>query len=99
MSTKAKRHTHKYYKAKLPYHTVWACALKDCTHHMPPHMSDLVIGKGSLCWKCENELIMDDRSMAMDKPLCEDCDPSTFDVNAAVEALTELGLVNKVTGE
>jgi len=50
---------------------------------MPPHMKDLVIGKGTLCWgaDCENVTIMDPRTMKMDKPLCKDCDTNYIELN------------------
>ena len=101
MSTKAKRHTHKYYRAKLTFHTVWACALPDCSHHMPPHIADLVRGKSSLCWKCEKPLIMDGRAISMDNPLCESCDPNFVSLNVEEmdderrQKLIEIGVLSK----
>lgn len=100
-NTKAKRHTHKYFKArefpKSPSF-LWACALPDCNHHMPKHMESMLPGKYTMCWKCGETTIMDERTMKMDKPLCDDCDPETS-IENTVNALTELGLVDKVTGE
>lgn len=74
MATKAKRHTHKYYQASAPgVATVWACALSDCNHFMPPHYSHLVMGKASWCWGCEETFVLDPIAMKMEKPMCAEC--------------------------
>lgn len=69
----AKRHAHKYYKAKLSFGDVWACALPDCNHYMPTHMAQMVPGKNTLCWKCDNVTTMTLENMKSDKPLCPEC--------------------------
>lgn len=52
-----KRHTHKYILrdigTKEKPRKVYCCALPDCTHFMPQKV--LVIGKKSICWKCNTE--------------------------------------------
>lgn len=73
MSTKAKRHTHKYHKVDLLGTKIWACALPDCNHHMPNHYSKLVEGKASLCWNCGEEMILDPTNMTQDRPICMNC--------------------------
>lgn len=73
MATKAKRHIHKYYKADLDFGEVWACALPDCSHYMPKHMAKLVNGKSSICWKCNEKMILDPNNMNIDKPVCYSC--------------------------
>lgn len=73
MSTKAKRHTHKYYRVTIAGQSVWACALSDCNHYMPKHMENLVPGKGSICWECGEPMILDPNNMGEDKPRCKDC--------------------------
>jgi hypothetical protein len=70
---RSKRHIHKYYKAKVAGDLVWACALPDCNHHMPPHMTSLVEGKSSLCWECGGELVLDPEAYKMDRPTCISC--------------------------
>jgi len=73
MATKARRHIHKYHRVALSYTNVWACALSDCTHYMPNTLENLVIGKKSICWKCEQPFIFDIESMKLDKPICSNC--------------------------
>lgn len=71
---RSKRHIHKYYKA--PYGVgrfVWACALPDCLHHMPPHMEKMVNGKASICWECNNGMTMNPDNMKLTRPICESC--------------------------
>jgi hypothetical protein len=73
MATKAKRHTHKYHRVNAGYQMLWACALPDCNHHMPLHLTALVEGKASICWKCGEQMILDSDAMKLDKPICIDC--------------------------
>lgn len=74
MATKSKRHTHKYHQVVLPVMgKVWACALPECTHHMPPHYAPLVEGKNSLCWKCNGPMVLHAENMEQEKPICDDC--------------------------
>lgn len=69
-----KRHkTHKYHRIQLDFGRVWACALSDCTHYMPKHMENLVEGKQSFCWNCNEIFILDSISMKDDKPICINC--------------------------
>lgn len=76
MTTKAKRHTHKYYRAQLSIGRIWACALPDCNHFMPPHYTELIESKSSICWNCGESFEMDKDRMKMDKPQCHSCSPS-----------------------
>ncbi len=73
MSTKAKRHIHKYHRIKLNSSDIWACALGDCNHYMPRHLSQMVPGKTSLCWSCGNEITLDPENMKDDRPVCRAC--------------------------
>jgi len=72
-STKAKRHIHKYRKVEVNNVKVWACALPTCSHHMPKHYENMVLGKMSICWGCGNEFILDERAMLQDMPECYNC--------------------------
>jgi hypothetical protein len=71
--SRARRHPHKYRKAKLTFGTVWACALPDCNHYMPQHMSELVVGKRSICWTCDAIFVMSPENMKEEFPKCDDC--------------------------
>jgi len=82
MSTKAKRHTHKYHKLKLSDNTVWACALPNCNHYMPAHLTPMVPGKASICWKCSSDMILDEMNMRDDKPVCSDCNTTQSSIIA-----------------
>lgn len=66
----SKKHTHKYRKLRSQ---IWACALPDCTHHLPPNVAELIEGKYSICWICDQPLIMGDKEIRMDKPICPKC--------------------------
>jgi hypothetical protein len=70
---RAKKHVHKYHYTDLKYAKVWSCALPDCYHYMPDHMSVNVIGKRSLCWECNGEFILDENNMKNEMPICYEC--------------------------
>jgi hypothetical protein len=101
-NTKAKRHTHKYYKSR-PYkggEYLWTCALPTCSHHMPKHMEHTLHGKATICWGCDEAMILDERAWKLDKPLCTDCDPTSMPVETMdpelVEKLKEMGVLGKL---
>lgn len=75
MSTKAKRHVHKYHKIPLGSTPVWACALSDCNHYMPKHLESMITmgTKASICWVCGNEFVLKGDALNMDKPICDKC--------------------------
>jgi hypothetical protein len=62
-------------------------------------MEDILPGKWTACWSCSGKTTMDSRTMAMDKPLCESCDPNAIGVESdpeLVEKLKELGIIGKL---
>lgn len=52
---------------------VWACALSDCSHYMPSHMTIMINGKASLCWKCGEKFTLNPANMRMIQPECDSC--------------------------
>lgn len=68
-----KTHIHKYTKRALGEHSVWACALPECNHYMPLHMTDFVEGKASFCWECGEQFILSSTAMKENKPRCDKC--------------------------
>jgi len=73
MSRNSKRHVHKYYHADLIFGKLWACALENCSHHMPVHYEGLLNGKASICWSCSNSFKLNSENMKNDRPTCESC--------------------------
>lgn len=73
-----KNHTHKYQLRATGSQSVWACALPDCNHYMPPHLSSLVEGRTSICWQCEEKFILDEESMKESRPRCFTCRDGQF---------------------
>jgi hypothetical protein len=76
VKTGAKKHTHKYQRLS---NGVWACSLGDCTHFMPLNVADMMVGRKSLCWNCDQPFLLDDVSMQSDKPVCVNCNPAYTD--------------------
>lgn len=70
---KMAKHIHKYHKVDLPFGKVWACALPNCNHYMPDHMKELVPGKNSLCWGCDEKIILNNENMKDSHPKCDVC--------------------------
>lgn len=85
--TGALKHVHKYHKID----NVWYCALPNCTHFIPKNVpEEAMLGKSSICWNCNTELILDEDLLKEDKPRCIDCSPN---VAAISDFLKEKGLV------
>ena len=93
MSVKGKRHIHKYYKARVLGEKLWACAIPTCSHHMPPHYNSLMPGKATICWKCDEAMILDPDALNMDKPMCMEC--RGLSSESLDEFLKEKGVTNK----
>lgn len=72
-STKSRRHVHKYHQVPLNANRVWACALPNCNHYMPDHMSSMVPGKMSICHSCDEQFVLDSDAMKQTRPFCIDC--------------------------
>ena len=69
-----KKHIHKYYRGIINGNTpVWMCALANCSHYMPPHLENLVNNKSTICWGCDNPILMYPRQLEMEKPMCDKC--------------------------
>lgn len=89
MANRSKRHIHKYHRIELSYGKVWACALPDCNHHMPQYMDSMVPGKNSLCWNCNEKMVLNPLNMKNDKPLCSDCVVNEVDLDGLSEAMKQ----------
>ena len=108
MGSKAKRHVHKYMRRNVSYVDVWACALPNCTHYMPPHMAELVEGKHSICWSCEKVFVMNILNMEANdgKPICDDCigkradrDETRINPLDIQDFLTQRGDISNISGK
>lgn len=69
----SKRHIHKYHKVLVNTTKVWACGEPECYHFMPDNLKDLIPGRASKCWSCEDTFILDPINMKDDKPICINC--------------------------
>jgi len=84
--TGALKHIHKYHRIN----GTWYCAASDCTHFMPRNIPiEAMLGKKSLCWNCDGEMILDEYLLKEDKPTCAACSPSTSTI---IEFIKEKGL-------
>ena len=72
---RSKRHAHKYFRRELyGIGRVWQCAIPSCNHYMPPHISELVVGKLATCNECEQQYLLTREKMESDFPVCDDCE-------------------------
>lgn len=75
----AKNHIHKYHYINIGKRDekryTYACALPNCSHFIPIHMSKLVIGKESYCWQCGEKMIINKQHFRRKtrKPRCYKC--------------------------
>jgi len=54
----------------------------------------MVNGKRSICWKCNQEFILDTALMQVDKPKCYDCTPGLSGIMDALEDIE----IHKIVG-
>lgn len=78
-----KKHIHKYHKINLAGHFVFACALSDCSHYIPKHIENLIIGKKTYCWECDLVMTMGLEEIKMDRPICVSCRTKTIELPIA----------------
>lgn len=93
----SKKHIHKYHHVDTIQGKLWACALPGCNHHMPIHYENLLIGKFSICWACNEKLILDEEVMKSDKPECINCrtglkEEKEKDISHLAEFLKDRGI-------
>lgn len=81
-----KNHPHKYILRPTTGVSVWACALPDCNHFMPPHLNSLLEGRAAICWGCEEKFILDSQAMRETKPRCIEC-RTGIDVEALADKI------------
>lgn len=68
---KQNKHVHKLKKHKYPTgNTIFFCVLPDCHFKID---SALALGKRALCNICGNEFIMNEYSLKLVKPHCNNC--------------------------
>jgi len=73
------QHVHKYKRVDIgrdkPYY-VMQCCLPGCTHYTPMRTKlscPALVGKISVCNKCNDRFEMDRRSLRQAKPTCSSC--------------------------
>jgi hypothetical protein len=98
MSEKPK-HTHKFKRLKYKSgNVIFFCALPDCNTKIA---IPLALGKRSICWRCGSEFIMNEYSLRLAKPHCDNCHkPKRFEtiIDDSPEALVVAqNEVNKLT--
>lgn len=74
VQNKKKEHVHKL--KRHSYETgnkIYFCVLPDCKYKVKP---GLALGKRAICWRCGNEFLMNEYSIRLAKPHCEDCHKS-----------------------
>ena len=77
-TAKEPKHVHKY--KRLTYKTgssIFFCTLPDCTNKIK---TPLALGKSSLCWRCGEVFIINEYSIRLAKPHCENCHKSKSDI-------------------
>jgi len=89
MATKtgAKKHTHKYFKS---VHGLWACGWPDCTHYMPTNVAFMMEGRASVCWICNERMLLSHGNLRQERPHCQECTDKAVGFSALeIEALIQ----------
>jgi len=77
-----KEHTHKF--RRHTYETgskIYFCTLPKCNKKIKV---GLALGKESICWRCGKEFVMNEYSVRLAKPHCEDCHKSKVESNGDI---------------
>lgn len=102
--SKAPNHICKFKRLKYKTgNTIFFCTLPDCNKKIS---IALALGKKCICWRCDTPFIMNEYSLRLAKPHCDDCHKSkaiiidnpdrTFDSETKVEPL-ELSLAERLS--
>ncbi len=63
------KHVHKYRRFVWPNGTkAFRCTLPACHHFIAEH---LIVGKKSVCWRCGNEFVINEKTARLAKPQCD----------------------------
>lgn len=62
-------HVHKYKRFKFGNGRVaFRCMAGGCAHYV---LEELILGRQSICWRCGNIFMIDERSARLAKPHCD----------------------------
>jgi hypothetical protein len=71
MTEAKEKHIHKLKRVTYKSgNSIFFCTLPDCPYKSK---TELVLGKRSICWRCNEPFIMNDYSLRLAKPHCENC--------------------------
>jgi hypothetical protein len=70
----SKKHIHKYHRIATKFQKLWKCGFSDCSHFMPSHLTEVIVGRDSICWGCGETFRLTPELMMRDRPLCSYCD-------------------------
>jgi len=69
--TEKPKHVHKLKRLKYKSgNTIYFCALPDCNYKIA---IPLALGKRCICWRCGNEFLINEYSLRLAKPHCDNC--------------------------
>jgi hypothetical protein len=95
MTIKAQKHIHKFKRLKYKSGNVtFFCTLPDCSQKINPA---LALGKRSLCWRCGDEFIMNEYSLRLAKPHCENCHKPKIQIETFGGGPINAIIVDKIT--
>jgi hypothetical protein len=82
------KHTHKYYRIRVgrDKRPVFRCAIPGCVHKCE---KELVIGRFTICHRCDEEVVMTRKMVELAKPHCDDCTKVTEKRAAIIELLEQ----------
>lgn len=74
---------HKYLKDKFKQSgtVIFKCVLPGCQHYLNDRF---IIGKISLCWRCNQPFLIDKQLKELKKPHCHDCTKGRQDTTTSL---------------
>ncbi len=105
-----KKHVHKLKKVKYKSgNATFFCTLPDCTYKINPA---LALGKRAICWRCDQEFLLNEYSLRLTRPHCSAChklkgkkEERNYPINTGIvqdvssEILLELSLSERLQRE
>lgn len=94
MPKPAEKHTHKLKRlVHKSGNVVFFCVL-DCSYKIS---SALALGKSCICWRCGEKFLMNEYSLRLAKPHCENCHKPKSFKNDSEKVLNSSSLTESVT--
>jgi hypothetical protein len=88
------KHVHQYQQTMLGKRAIFRCMMSNCPHYV---MAELVLGRHSVCPRCQEEFIVDSTALANVFPHCSNCTKKNKEAEDRIEQIKKLLEANGIT--